>query len=477
MMFSNIQDVLAFCRKEQIQMIDFKMVDIDGRWRHVTIPAERFDETVMTAGIGFDAANYGYASIEMSDMAFIPDLATAALDPFVRIPTLSMTGDVYVIGKNNVPFDQYARCVARKAEHYMRSEGVADDLYILPEFEYYLFDHVSYEVSAPKTSYHIDSGQAHWNSGGDTRQNLGYVAPFQGNYHIDLPNDSSFDLRNETCRIIKNWGIDVKYHHPEVGSAGQFEIEVELQPLSVMLDKIMAVRYIVKNAARAAGKTATLMPKPVYGEAGSSMHIHMLMRKDGKSIFADDSGYSGLSRTAHYFMGGILRHLRSLCGFTNPSTNSYKRLVPGFEAPVTIAYANSNRSAAIRIPSYAKAAEVRRFELRTPDSTCNPYFAGAAILMAGLDGIRNRIDPSAEGWGPFDCNLYDLSPEEKAKLTFLPKNLDEALDCLQIDYDYLTCGGVFPKALIDTWVTNKRAEAKRIGVIPHPAEFLQYFDF
>lgn len=473
----NIKDILELCKKHGIKMIDFKMTDLDGRWRHITIPFERFNDDLFIYGIGFDGSNYGYAPIEKSDMVFIPDPETAVIDPFVSIPTLTMCGNVCIIGKeDNTPFDQYPRNVSLRAIEYMQNEGIADRMVIGPEFEFHLLDHVSYTVTPQKSSYTVDTRQAEWNTGVEDRPNAGFEVPYKGGYHITAPHDVAYNLRSKICMMLEDWGVQVKYHHHEVGGPGQMEIEVELGDMVDMADKTMIVKYIIKNAAVAEGKTATFMPKPIHKEAGNGMHVHMLLMKDGKPVFYDKDGYSGLSQTAHYFMGGLLKHAASLCAFTNPSTNSFKRLVPGFEAPVTVGYATSNRSAVIRIPAYAKSPEAKRFELRCPDATCNPYYAYSAILMAGLDGIKNKIDPEANGWGPFDYNLYDLSEEEKAKLTALPKTLDEALDALAADHDYLTAGGVFPERLIETWLKKKRAESNEINQIPHPAEFMKYYD-
>lgn len=473
----NSKDILELCKKHGIKMIDFKMTDLDGRWRHITIPFERFNDDLFIYGIGFDGSNYGYAPIEKSDMVFIPDPETAVIDPFVSIPTLTMCGNVCIIGKeDNTPFDQYPRNVSLRAIEYMQNEGIADRMVIGPEFEFHLLDHVSYTVTPQKSSYTVDTRQAEWNTGVEDRPNAGFEVPYKGGYHITAPHDVAYNLRSKICMMLEDWGVQVKYHHHEVGGPGQMEIEVELGDMVDMADKTMIVKYIIKNAAVAEGKTATFMPKPIHKEAGNGMHVHMLLIKDGKPVFYDKDGYSGLSQTAHYFMGGLLKHAASLCAFTNPSTNSFKRLVPGFEAPVTVGYATSNRSAVIRIPAYAKSPEAKRFELRCPDATCNPYYAYSAILMAGLDGIKNKIDPEANGWGPFDYNLYDLSEEEKAKLTALPKTLDEALDALAADHDYLTAGGVFPERLIETWLKKKRAESNEINQIPHPAEFMKYYD-
>ncbi len=472
-----VQEVREYCKNNDIKMIDFKMIDIDGRWRHLTIPWERFNDNTMKYGIGFDGSNYGFAPVEKSDMVFIPNIKSAQIDPFVEIKTLSMTGDVCIIDTpENRPFDQYPRNVALRAEKYMQEEGIADEMVIGPEYEFYILDRVSYKTQPQEHSYKIDSAQANWNSGNEEGPNAGYQMKYKGGYHAAAPQDINYNLRSQMCMTMADWGIDVKYHHHEVGGPGQLEVEVELGNMTDMADKTMIIKYIVKNTAVAAGKTATFMPKPIDGEAGNGMHVHMLLRKDGKPVFYDENGYSGLSQEAHWFIGGLLKHVPSLCAITNPSTNSYKRLVPGFEAPVTIGYATSNRSAVIRIPAYAKSPDVKRFEIRNPDATCNPYYAYAAILMAGLDGIKNQIDPEANGWGPFDFNLYNLTDEEKKNIQSLPKNLEEALDALEADHDYLTVGGVFPQRLIDIWIAKKRKEVEELNKIPTPAEYDRYFD-
>ena len=477
-MFLSVNDVLKYCSDNAIKMIDFKTIDIDGRWRHVTIPVQRFDEETIKYGIGFDGSNYGYAPVERSDMVFIPDPAEAHIDPFADIATLSMTGNVYVIHSGgNLPFDQYPRSVSLRAEAYLRESGIADSMIIGPEFEFHILERVRYECAPRRVVFEADVPQAEWpGGGGNDDGNFGYRIPVKGGYHITPPHDINYGLRSRMCLLLEDWGIKVKYHHHEVGAPGQQEIEVELGGMTEMADKTMAVKYIVKNAAVAENKTATFMPKPFFSEAGNGMHVHMLLMKEGSPLFYDETGYSGLSLRAHWFMGGLLRHAASLCGLTNPSTNSFRRLVPGFEAPVTIGYATSNRSAVIRIPAYTKSPLTKRFELRSPDATCNPYFAYAAILMAGIDGILNKIDPRQEGWGPFDHNLYTLDAEERSKLTSLPASLGEALDALERDNAYLTRGGVFPEALLTTWIKRKRDESEAINKIPHPAEYARYFD-
>ncbi|MBQ9943882.1 MAG: type I glutamate--ammonia ligase [Clostridia bacterium] len=474
-MAKTVQDILSMIKENDIKMVDFKMVDINGQYRHVTIPAENFSEDTMKNGIGFDASNYGYAVVEKSDMVFIPDPDTAVIDPFCQIATLSMTGNAMIIDTpENRPLAQYPRNIVLAAEQYMKDLGIADEMYILPEFEFYLFDQVGWEVQGNSIGVSLDTKQSYWNSAVEGR---GVVVPKQKNYHIAKPFDDTYECRSEMCLHMKDAGIEINYHHPEVAASGQFEIEPQLGKMSHMADATMWIKYIIHNTALKYGKSATFMPKPVYGEAGNGMHVHMLLKKDGKPVFAgNDDDYARLSKEAHWFMGGLLKHIASLCAITNPSTNSFKRLVPGFEAPVTVGYATSNRSAVIRIPAYAKTPDKRRFELRNPDATCNPYFCYAAILMAGLDGIKNQIDPHENGWGPYDMNLYHLSDEEKAKLHHLPTSLDQALDALEQDHDYLTAGGVFPEALLKNFIKAKRAECSEMAKIPHPAEFDKYYN-
>ncbi len=473
-MSKKVQDVLKMIKENGIEMVDYKMVDINGQYRHVTIPAQNFSEDTLKSGIGFDASNYGYAVIEKSDMVFIAGPDTAVIDPFCSIPTLSMTGNAMIIDSpENRPLAQYPRNIVLAAEKYLKDSGIADTMLILPEFEFYLFDQVGWEVAPNSVSAFVDAEQSYWNS---ASQGQGVIVPKQKAYHTAKPFDVAYECRSEMCMHMRDAGIDINYHHPEVAASGQFEIEPQLGKMSDMADATMMIKYIIHNTALKYGKSATFMPKPIYGEAGSGMHVHMLLLKDGKPVFSDDNGYANLSREAHWFMGGLLKHIHSLCAITNPSTNSFKRLIPGYEAPVTVGYATSNRSAVIRIPAYAKAPEKRRFELRNPDATCNPYFCYAAILMAGIDGIKNQIDPHENGWGPYDVNLYHLPEEEKAKLQGLPTNLDDALTALENDNDYLTAGGVFPKELIDNFVKAKRAECRELASIPHPAEYDKYFN-
>ena len=474
-MAKTLADVRALIEENDVRFIDFKMTDIDGRWRHLSIPAERLNEDTMVSGIGFDGSNYGYAPVENSDMVFIPILDSAMIDPFADVPTLSMIGDVRVIDlPDNRPFDQYPRNVAIRALDYMKETGIADTMLIGPEYEFYIFDSLTYGVESQKMRFEIRTRQAHWASG--EGNNNGFQIGHGNGYHTVLPMDINNDLRSRICMTLADWGVDVKYHHHEVGGCGQMEVEVELGDMLKLADDTMTAKYVIRNEAAKEGKTATFMPKPLAGEAGNGMHVHMLLFKDGAPVFYDPEGYSQLSETALFFIGGLLTHAASLCAITNPSTNSYKRLVPGFEAPVTIGYATANRSSVIRIPAYAKSPDKKRFELRNPDATCNPYYAYAAILMAGLDGIRNRIDPHEMGWGPYDFNLYLLSDEQKKQIKGLPTSLREALDALEKDHDYLTCGGVFPQRLLDAFIKRKRSESLEVEGLPHPAEFSKYYD-
>ncbi len=474
-MFKNIEEARQYITGNGIEFIDLKLIDLKGRFRHLSIPSERLNEKAMKDGIGFDASNYGYASVEKSDMVFYPDLSSAMMDPFALRPTLSMFGDVYVIKESeNVPFEQYPRNVISCAVDYLKKLGIADQMTVAPEYEFSVFDEISCDIRPGFVAYRLGSDESELLSGNGGFD--GYRNTSKGGYHIDRPRDRLADLRSEICALMKDAGVEVKYHHHEVGGSGQMEIEVELGDVRKLADDTMITKYLIRNAAVENGLTATLMPKPIHDEAGNGMHVHMMLKKNGKNVFYRSGSYASLSDTAMYFIGGLLKHIRSLCAFSNPSTNSYKRLVPGFEAPVTVGYASANRSAVIRIPSYAKREDSVRFELRNPDATCNPYLCFAAILMAGIDGIVNRIDPKDHNWGPFDFNLYHLSEEEKAKLEHLPATLDEAIDALKEDHEYLLAGNVFSKELLNNWIRSVKNDADEVNKIPHPAEFRLYYD-
>lgn len=476
-MFNTFEEAKRYIEENDVGMVDFMMIDLNGRWRHLTIPSGRFSEETMKSGIGFDGSNYGFAPVEKSDMVFIPDLTTAYIDKFMEIKTLAMIGDVFVIDMpNNIAFDQDPRNVAKHAEEYLRSSGIADEIRIGPEFEFHVFDHVSYSVDPDSSGFHIDTKQAEWNKGEDNGENLAYKMNHEAGYHMAPPQDILYDFRSRVTMQMEEQGIMVKYHHHEVGGPGQLEIEVEFGGLTEMADKTMMTKYIVKNQAIKENKTVTFMPKPVYNEAGNGLHVHMHLFKDGKPLFYDENGYSQLSDTALWFIGGLLTHIGALCAFTNPSTNSFKRLIPGFEAPVTVGFATANRSSVIRVPGYAKTPETKRFEIRNPDGTCNPYYAYASILMAGIDGIKKQIDPIEAGFGPYDFNLFELPQEEKKKLKGLPKSLGSAIKALERDHDFLTEGGVFPDKLIEIWIQNKRDDLKMHIEMPTPVEFNMYFD-
>ncbi|MGI6721356.1 MAG: type I glutamate--ammonia ligase [Anaerovoracaceae bacterium] len=476
-MFKTFKEARKYIHDNDVKMVDFMMIDLNGRWRHLTIPAGRFTEDIMTSGIGFDGSNYGFAPVEKSDMVFIPDVTSAYIDKFMEIKTMAMIGDVMVIDQpDNRPFDQDPRNVAKHAEQYMKDTGIADQIMLGPEFEFHVFNHVAYCNEPDRAMFHIDTQEAEWNKKIDDQQNLAYKMDHEAGYHMAPPSDVLYDFRSRVTMQMEEQGIDVKYHHHEVGGPGQLEIEVEFGGLTEMADKTMLTKYIVKNEAIKEGKTATFMPKPVFNEAGNGMHVHIIMFKDGKPLFYDENGYSQLSDTALYFIGGVLRHIGALCAFTNPSTNSFKRLIPGFEAPVTVGFATANRSSVIRIPAYAKEPDKKRFEIRNPDGTCNPYYAYSAILMAGLDGIKNKIDPVADGNGPYDFNLFELSDEEKKNIKGLPKSLGSSLKALEKDHDFLTEGGVFPEKLIEIWVKNKRDDLQKHIEMPTPVEYDMYFD-
>ena len=474
-MFKNIKDAKKFIKDNDIKFVDFKIVDLKGQFRHLSIPAEKLNESIMENGIGFDGSNYGYANVENSDMVFVPDLSSAQIDPFSEIDTITMMVNVYEIKQpKNIPFGQYPRNIINNAIEYMKKLKIADEMLIGPEFEFHLINNMSYNLEPNDISFKLNSKESEWSSN-DILSN-GYHTLKKDGYHIDKPNDLTLDLRNMICELMKVYGLDVKYHHHEVGGSGQVEIETELGDVRKLADDTLLAKYIVKNCANDFGMTATFMPKPIYGEAGNGMHVHMLLKKNKENIFYKKGTYCDLSKEAMYFIGGLLKHISSLCAFTNPSTNSYKRLVPGFEAPVTIGYASANRSAVIRIPNYVKTKDKKRFELRNPDATCNPYLAYSAILMAGLDGIKNKIDPKDYNWGPFDFNLYELSESQKKKLGHLPRSLDEALDALRKDHQYLLEGNVFPKELIESWIKEISKEAKEVNEMPHPKEFALYWN-
>lgn len=462
--------------RKGIKAVDFKLLDLAGRWFHLTMPVERLAEELLKKGIGFDGSSYGFAPLENSDMVFKPDLNFAFEDPFTEIPTLSIAGKIYCLGDESGRFAEDPRYVAEKAEAYLQETGIADQVLFGPEFEFYLLDHLAYTIQKNEISVFLDAAQAPWHTNDCQVQNLGYRPLWQKGYHLDIPHDLNFELRKKMVLQLEEMGIPVKYHHAEVGSPGQMEIEVCFAGLLEMADRTMLLKYVVKNMALAHQKTVTFMPKPFYQAAGSGLHVHLQFFKEGEPIFYGAGGYAGLSQTALYAIGGILKHTPALLAFTNPSTNSYKRLVPGYEAPVKICYATANRSAVIRIPGYVETPEEKRFEFRPADATCNPYLAYTALLMAALDGIEEQIDPEAEGFGPYDLNVFALDPAEKAQMQSLPTSLTEAAMALQEDYEFLLKGNVFTEKLIQTQIESLRQTAEEVNIIPHPKEYELYFD-
>jgi len=470
------KETLQLIDSEQVQLIDFKIVDIKGRWHRLAIPVERFSERILTEGIGFDGSSYGFLTVEKSDMVFIPDLSTAFIDPFAQIKTLIIIADIYRLDNGErIRFEDDPRYIAEKAETACADIGI-DTALFGPEFEFYVLDHISYKTAQNHIELKIDTMQGEWNSGDNSKQNLGVTVGHHGGYHLDSPFDSSYTFRSEVVRLLEQVGVPVKYHHSENGGPGQVEIEVEFATLKEMGDRTMKLKYVLRNHAARVGKTITFMPKPFLTECGNGMHIHLNMFNDEQPMFYDVEGYSGLSQTALYAIGGVLKHAAALMPFTNPSTNSYKRLVPGYEAPVSICYGNANRSAVIRIPGYATAPDQKRFELRSPDATANPYFAYSVMLMAAVDGIKQRIDPVKEGFGPYDCNLYTLDKAELAKVKGLPTSLLEASEAIVQDHEFLTSMGILSNNLIQTQNNRLMKEHNQINTLPHPAEFELYYN-
>jgi len=467
-----IEKVLKFIKDNKIQFVDLKFMDFPGQWQHFTVPVSQFDESSFENGFGFDASSIrGWKSINESDMIIIPDPSTMFLDPFIESPTISLTCDVYEPATK----EKYSRCprnISQKAEAYLISTGIADVSYYGPEAEFFVFDDVRFESRSNGSFYLVDSIEGRWNSGREENPNLGYKPRFKEGYFPVPPTDSLMDLRNKMVLNLIDCGIEVEAQHHEVASGGQCEIDLKFAPLLKAADQLLLFKYVVKNTAKANYKTVTYMPKPIFGDNGSGMHVHVSLWKKGKPLFAG-TGYAGLSETALYFIGGLLKHAASLLAFTNPTTNSYKRLVPGFEAPVNLAYSQRNRSAAIRIPMYSSSPKSKRIEFRCPDPSANPYLAFSAILMAGLDGIINKIDPGE----PLDKDIYDLPPEELKNVPSTPGSLEEALKSLAKDHEYLLKGDVFTEDVIETWIKYKMdKEVKPMALQPHPYEFSLYYD-
>ena len=466
-------DVVALAKEKKVKIVDFKFMDLPGMWQHFSIPATELKEDMFEEGLGFDGSSIrGFQAINESDMLLFPDPATAIVDPVCGIPTLSIICNI----KDPITLESYTRDVrhiAQKAEAYLISTGIADTSYWGPEAEFFLFSDVRYGQNQHSGYYFVDSTEGSWNTGTDEGPNLGHKPRYKEGYFPVPPSDSMQDIRSEMMLKMIESGVDVEVHHHEVGTGGQAEIDLRFDTMTRIGDKMALYKYIIKNVARAHNLTATFMPKPLFQDNGSGMHVHQSLWKNGKNIFYDPQGYALLSEDALYYIGGLLKHAPSLCAIIAPTTNSYKRLVPGYEAPVNIAYSQRNRSACVRIPVYSKSEKGKRVEFRTPDPSCNPYLACSALLMAGLDGIQNKIHPG----DPLDRDLYDLEPEELDTIDSTPASLAESLDALEDDHEYLLKGDVITQDVIDTWIDYKREnEVDAVNVRPHPHEFHLYYD-
>ena len=464
--------VLALCREKDVKAIDMRFMDFPGLWQHFTIPASALDETVFEDGLGFDGSSIrGWKAINESDMLVVPQPETASLDPFTELPTLAMICNI----QDPITREDYTRDprnVARKAVNYLKTTGVGDTCYIGPEAEFFIFDDVRYDSQPNTAFYAIDSIEGQWNRGRVENPNLGYKLRYKEGYFPVPPADQMMNLRNEMMQTMLDCGLEVECQHHEVGTAGQTEIDLKFASLVHMADSMMLYKYIVKNVAARHKKTVTFMPKPLFGDNGSGMHVHLSLWKGEKNLFAGE-GYAGMSETAMYAIGGILKHAPALLALTSPTTNSYKRLVPGYEAPVNLAYSRRNRSAAVRIPMYSASPRAKRIEFRCPDPSCNPYLAFSAILMAAVDGILNKVDPGE----PLDKDIYDLPPEELAKVPQTPGSLREALMALEKDHAFLLKNDVFTQDVIETWVDYKmKNEVLALDLRPHPWEFALYYD-
>ncbi|MGP9693082.1 type I glutamate--ammonia ligase [Brachybacterium sp. AOP25-B2-12] len=475
-MFSNPSEVVKFIEEEDVEFIDIRFIDLPGVMQHFNVPASTFDEEAIATGQLFDGSSIrGFQAIHESDMKLVPDLDTAYLDPFREHKTLIINFSI-VDPFTDEPYSRDPRTVAAKAEQYLQSTGIADTANFAAEAEFYIFDDVRFKTDINEGFYKIDSDEASWNTGRDESEfggNQGYKTRVKGGYFPVSPNDQMADLRDDIVEVLEQVGLQVERAHHEVGTGGQQEINYRFNTLLQAADDVMKFKYVVKNTVWDAGKTATFMPKPLFGDNGSGMHTHQSLWKDGEPLFYDERGYGGLSDVARWYIGGLIEHASSLVAFTNPTVNSYKRLVPGFEAPVNMVYSARNRSACIRIPVTGTSPKAKRIEFRAPDPSANPYLSFAAQLMAGIDGIRNRIEPPE----PIDKDLYELPPEEHAQIKQLPASLGEALDALEADHDYLTEGDVFPEDLISTWIEYKRTkEIDPFRFRPHPHEFELYYD-
>jgi len=466
------KDVLEMAKENNVVMVDLKFIDFPGIWQHFSVPIGEIEESTFEDGLGFDGSSIrGWQAINASDMLIVPDPATAMMDPFRKYPTLSMICNI-VDPITKEPYTRDPRFIAQKAVKYLQSTGIGDTAFFGPEAEFFIFDDVRYDSTANSSYYMVDSIEGIWNSGRDECPNLGYKPRHKEGYFPVPPTDKYEDMRVEMVTVMQKCGIHVEAQHHEVATGGQCEIDMRFSPLVEMADKLMLFKYIIKNVAYRNGKSVTFMPKPLFGDNGSGMHVHQSLWKDGKPLFAGN-GYAGLSEIGLHYMGGIMKHAKALNALTNPTTNSYKRLVPGFEAPVLLAYSARNRSASLRIPMYSPSPKAKRVEVRFPDPSCNGYLAFAAMLMAGLDGIENKIDPGEA----MDKDLYDLPAEELAGIPTVCGSLDEAMDSLEADHEFLKKGNVFTEDAIVKWIDYKRNnEVDALRLRPHPHEFFMYYD-
>ena len=469
----NAKEVLAYAKKNEVVMVDLRFTDWPGTWQHCSFPISQIEEGTFEDGMGFDGSSIrGWQAINESDMLMVPDPSTAFIDPFFQHQTMVMICDI-VDPLTREPYHRDPRYIARKAENYLKASGIGDTAYIGPEAEFFIFNDIKFGTGPQEGFYFIDSIEGSWNTGAEEPGgNLGYKPRAQEGYFPVPPTDHYQDVRTEMVLNMEKLGIVVEAQHHEVATAGQAEIDMRFEPLLKMADQLLIYKYVVKQTARANGLTATFMPKPIFEGNGSGMHVHQSIWKGGTPLFAGDN-YGGFSELGLHYVGGILQHSRALAALTNPTTNSYKRLTPGYEAPVNLALSSRNRSASCRIPMYSQSPKAKRIEVRYPDPTCNPYLAFSAMLMAGLDGIENKIDPGE----PLDKNIYSLSPEEASSIPSMPGSLEEACDCLEEDHDFLLKGDVFTADTISNWLEYKREEeCAAVRLRPHPHEFELYFD-
>ena len=466
-------DVIRKAKDAGVQVVDVRFCDLPGTWQHFSVPVKELTESVFEEGLGFDGSSIrGFQAINESDMLLMPDAASAFVDPCLKVPTLALICDI-VDPVTGGPYSRDPRYVARKAEEYLIKSGIATTAYYGPEAEFYIFNSVRYDQNAHEGYYHIDSEEGVWNSGANGQPNLGHRPRHKEGYFPVPPTDRLQDLRSKIMLGLMAAGVEVEVHHHEVGTAGQTEIDMRFGTLTRMADQLMMYKYVVKNVCAEHGYTATFMPKPMFGDNGSGMHVHMSLWKNGTNLFFDPMGYALISETARWYIGGLIKHAAAVLGFAAPTTNSYRRLVPGYEAPINLIYSQRNRSAICRIPMYSKSPKAKRIEFRAPDPSSNPYLTFSALLMAGLDGVRNKIEPPK----PMDVDLYELEPEERKHVKNTPGSLQESLAALEADHAFLLEGGVFTQDLIDTWLSYKRAkEVDPVALRPHPYEFFLYYD-